>query len=372
MSNVINAKQWLLNNHVTYDKHVSWDSNSKDSTFKLIDVKYDLDDPNLLQKGEVLIETLYLSNDPAQKGWFSPTASYVPVSPLNAPAPARGLAKVIKSNSDKFKENDIISCAVGWTTHAIIKDSGFGFTKVDPSTFDKLSKFISVFGTTSITAYLACFKYSQLPKPEEAQGKVFLVTGAAGAVGSVATQIFSKVFGAKKVIAVAGGPEKVKFVESLGNGNVVGLDYRSKTYSEDFAKALGDDQIDVFVDQVGGELLDIAAEHMKVHGRIVQVGTIAGYNDPTKMYFKNYPLVVTKRLSIQGFVIIDDAAEIPQVIGGLANLIKTGKIDASNIKETVVDGSGDNFSKVPELWTGLFKGHNTGKYITRVTTDPKL
>lgn len=373
MSNVITAKQWLLINKPTYKQEVNLDYDSKDATFKLVEVKYDLDDSNLLQKGEILIENLYLSNDPAQKGWFSPFKSYVDPTPPNTPAPARGIAKVVKSNSEKYKEGDYIQARVDWGTYNIIEDTRPGTLKIDPSKFDTLSKYLSVFGSTTLTAYLAAFKYSELNKVEGNEGKTYLVTGAAGAVGSVAVQLLAKVFKAKKVLAVAGGDEKVKYVESLGkDGNVIGLDYRSKTYKEDFAKALGDDEIDVFIDNVGGDLLDHAVGRVKVHGNIVQVGTIAGYNDETKMYFKNYSAVVTRRLTIKGFIVSDDIADFPKIIQHLSQLAQSGSLDLSQIRQTVVDGSGENFKKVPELWTGLFKGQNTGKYITRVTTNAKL
>lgn len=372
MSNVINAKHWLLINKPTYEQSVNLDYSSKDATFKLVDVKYDLDDPNLLKDGDFLIENLYFSNDPAQKGWFSPFKSYVDPTPPNTPAPARGIAKVLKSKSSKFQVGDFIQSRIDWATHNILNDSTWGTSKIDPTKFDSLSKYLSVFGSTTLTAYLAAFKYSGLPKPEEAQNKVFLVTGAAGAVGSVAVQFFAKVFKAKKVLAIAGGDAKVKYVESLGNGNVIGLDYRSKTYKEDFEKALDGDLIDVFVDNVGGELLDHASNYLKDFAHIAQVGTIAGYNDASKMVFKNYPAVVTKRLTIRGFIVSDDFKDFPQIIQHLSQLVQSGELDISKIRETIVDGSGENFKKVPELWTGLFSGNNTGKYITRITADPKL
>ncbi|CCH44166.1 Prostaglandin reductase 2 [Wickerhamomyces ciferrii] len=372
MSNVINAQHWILENKTTFDQPINLNYGSKDATFILEDVKYDLNDSKLLKKGELLIESLFFSNDPAQKGWWSKQPGYVAPSPPHSPAPSRGIAKVIKANSENYKEGDIISSNINWATHNIIPEAQFGTYKIDPTRFDSLTKYLSVFGSTTLTAYVSAYKYAELTDPENSQDKVFLVTGAAGAVGAVLVQIFAKVFKAKKVLAVAGGDEKVKYVESLGNGNVYGLDYKSKTYKEDFAKAIGDDKIDVYVDQVGGEILDHASFFLKDFGRIVQVGTIAGYNDISKAAFKAYSNVVTKRLSIRGFIVSDDREQFPQIIQHLSELIKSGVIDASKIKETVVDGSGENFKKVPELWNGLFSGKNTGKYITRVTSDPNI
>ncbi|KAH3672900.1 hypothetical protein WICMUC_003987 [Wickerhamomyces mucosus] len=364
MSTIIKAKQYLLNNYATWGP-VNLNYDTPEATFKYNELEYDLSDANLLKPGEILVESIHLSNDPAQKGWFkSNKDSYLPPSPLGKPAPARGVGKVLKSNNDKYKEGDFVQAHLGWTTHSIFNADEKLTSKLDLSKVSKLSQFLSVFGSTTLTAYVAAYKYSELtPKDTD---RVFLVSGAAGAVGSVLVQILAKDFKPKKVLAIAGGADKVKFVESLGP-NVIGIDYKSSTYEEDFAKALGDDKIDVFFDQVAGEILDHASQYLKTFGKIVQIGAISGYNDPTKSYFKNYAAsILHKRLRIQGFVVIDDFKDSAKIIAHLEELFQNGTLDKSKFHETIVDATGDNFVKIPELWTGLFTGTNKGKFITTV------
>lgn len=360
----IQAKQYLLTKYASFSEDVNLDYGSPNSNFTLITKEFDTENESLLQEGEVLIENLYLSNDPAQKGWFTPYKSYIPPSPLNVPAPARGIAKVLKSNATGFEENDIIGAQVGWATHAIIKTNAMT-QKLDATKVPSLSKYLSVFGSTTITAYLAAFKYSTA-KPDE-EGKVWLVTGAAGAVGSALVQILDRMFKPKKIIAVAGGDEKCKLVKSLGSDKIVVVDYKSPTYDDDFAKVVGDDEINYFVDQVGGDILNKAMNYLAVFATIVQVGAISRYNTDEPFDFSNYSQVVTKRLTIKGMVIVDDIPQFGEIIGHLIKEITTGNLDISKFQETVVEAKGEDFVKVPEIWTGLFKGQNKGKFITKLT-----
>lgn len=365
---IIKAQEILLVKYATYKKPINYDYSSPDSNFKLVDKEYDTEDPNLLKSGQLLVQTLYLSNDPAQKGWFSPYKSYHATTPLNTPAPSHGIARVIKSNAENFKEGNIIKCQPHWTTHRII-DVDPSVIVVDPTKVPSLSLYLSAFGGTAITAYLAAFKYSGV-KPED-EGKVWLVSGAAGGVGSFLVQILAKLYKPKKILAIAGGPEKVKYVESIGP-KVIGIDYRSKTYDEDFEKALDGDEIDIFVDQVSGEILNKAMNYMATHSKILQCGAISRYNNGLEVFdFSNYNRVITHRITIQGFVIVDDYKDFPSIISHLLKEFQLGNLDISKVGETVVDAKGKDFKNVPELWTGLFNGKNTGKYITRIA-DYKL
>ncbi|CDR45573.1 CYFA0S19e00562g1_1 [Cyberlindnera fabianii] len=360
----IEAQQWILNKYATFSEEVNLNYDTEDATFKLITKKYDTESDDLLKDGEVLVENLYLSNDPAQKGWFTPYKSYVPPVPLGSVAPAQGLGRVIKSKSDKFAEGDLISArSIGWSTHNIINADGPMVQKPDASKVPHITKYLSAFGTTTLTAYFTAFHYSGI-KPED-EGKVWLISGAAGAAGSSLVQIVSHLFKPKKIIAIAGGADKCKWVESLGNG-IIALDYKSETYKDDFTKALGDDLINVFADHVGGWILNHAISYMQTFGKIVQIGSIASYNDNTKFIFNNYSSVISKRLTIQGMVLVDHIPEIPTVVGELIKYFSTGKLDINNFTETIVDAQGDKFKDVPKLWTGLFTGANRGKFITQV------
>ncbi|CDR45572.1 CYFA0S19e00540g1_1 [Cyberlindnera fabianii] len=360
----IEAKQWILVKYANFVHNVNLNYNSPDTNFKLITKVYDTEDPNLLKEGELLIESLYLSNDPAQKGWFTPYKSYVPPVPLGSVAPAQGLARVIKSNHSRFNTGDIITNRlVGWSTHNIINADRELTSKIDPTRVPHIVKYLSAFGGTTLTSYFTAFNYSGV-KPDE-EGKIWLITGAAGAAGSSLVQIVANIFKPKLIIAVAGGDNKCKWVETLGK-NVVCLDYKSKTYKKDFSKALGKEQIDVFADHVGGWLLEHALPHVRNHGKVVQVGIIATYNDSAKFTFSSYGAIITKRITIQGMVVVDHVKEYKKAYKDLAKWFAEGKLNINNFEETIVDAKGDKFKQVPELWTGLFKGQNKGKYITQV------
>jgi NADPH-dependent curcumin reductase CurA len=358
----ITAQKYLLSKYASFNKDVNLNYGTPDANFTYVTEEYDTEDPNLLKDGQLFVETLLLSNDPAQKGWFGPTKSYVDVTPLNDPAPARGLVKVLKSKSDRFQEGDVLNFPIGWVSHNVITPDALT-SKVDPTKVSSLSHYISVYGGTTITAYLALYEYSGATPEEE--GKTWLVTGAAGAVGSVLIHLLDRLFKPKKIIAVAGGAEKLKYVESISD-KVVAVDYKSKTYDADFKKAVGDDEINYFVDQVGGELLDKAVPYLADHGVILQVGFISKYNGGAPFVFNSYPLIITKRLTVKGFVIVDNAKDFGKIVGHLIQLVQAGKLDLNEFKETFADATGDNFKKIPELWTGLFRGINTGKYITKV------
>ncbi|KAH3683192.1 hypothetical protein WICPIJ_005837 [Wickerhamomyces pijperi] len=361
----ITVKKYLLNQYATFDSSVNLNYESPDATFKFEQSTLDISNPNLLQDDEIFYETIYLSNDPAQKGWFTAAKdSYLPPTPLGQPAPAHGIAKILKSKNAQFPEGSYFMGKVNWVTHGIVNPAKSMVFPVDPTQVQKLSHFLSVFGSTGMTAYVAAFKYSEV-KPED-EGKVWLITGAAGAVGAALVHIVANCFKPKLILAVAGGPDKVEFVESLGP-NVKGVDYKSASYDEDFSKALGGDKIDVFVDQVGGEILNKASLHMQTFGKIVQVGAISGYNGGVSSYFTNYAVaVITKRLRIQGFVLVDDLKDMKKIVGHMIELFQTGKLDVSKFSETIVDATGEKFTEIPELWGGLFTGANKGKYITQV------
>jgi NADPH-dependent curcumin reductase CurA len=361
----ITAKQYILQNYADYQAPVNLNYGTADATFKLITKEYDTDAS--LGKDEVLVETLYLSNDPAQKGWFTPYESYIPPVPLGSVAPARGIGRVIRSASELYAEGDFISAGLGWSTHNIINAEAPMTVKLDASKVPHLTKYLSAYGSTTLTGYFNATKYSGVNAEDE--GKVWLITGAAGAAGSSLVQIVANLYKPKKILAVAGGEAKRAWIETLGP-NIIGLDYKSDSYKDDFVRALGDDKINVFADHVGGWLLDHAIQYMVVHGKIVQIGAIACYNGDSDNVFNNYNDVITKRLTIQGMVLVDELQNVAAAFVDLTKWFSAGKLDITKFEETVVQAQGDDFKKVPLLWTGLFTGSNRGKYITQVGQYP--
>ncbi|KAH3671807.1 hypothetical protein WICMUC_004525 [Wickerhamomyces mucosus] len=362
---VIEAKQYHIVKYAKRCKPINLKAD-----FKLVTRKYDLSDPDLLREGEVLVETIYLSNDPDQKSWFTDAKDmYFPPTSLHKPAPATGIGKVIKTNSPKFNEGEIVESVfgMGWTTHNIISDPYIRFTSaIDATKTSKLSNILSIYGETTLAAYVAAFKKSGITVNDT--GRVFLVSAAAGAVGSILVHILANLFKPKTVIGITGSDEKVKYVESLGP-NVIGVNHKSSDYREEFSTALGDNEIDVFFDQVGGKILDHAINFIKSHGRIVQSGLVACYNNLSEGELKNYSTVIYKDLTIQGFTITDYVQQEKSIFEELDNYERKGKLDFSKVKEDIIDATGDSFVHVPEIWNSLFSGQNIGKLITRISNE---
>lgn len=363
----ISAKQWVLNALPTPGEPFNFEMNQKDSTFKLTDVKLSKDQ---LEEGDIFVKTLYISNDPAQKFWIaSVDKNYAAGVQVGENIPARGIAKVIASKNDAYKEGDIVTAYTNWNTHSIIKKDKLSACRVvDPKNVGELWWYLSVLGSTALTAYFIFYRYAELTEKEENYGKVFLISGAAGAVGSICTQIAVQVFKASKVIAIAGGEEKVKYVESFGE-QVVGVDYKDPNFKESLIKAAGGvNTVDYFIDNVGGDILDLGVQLSKVGSMILACGSISGYNDTSKFVFKAYGMIITKRLVLKGLLVTDNYSEFPNAFAKLGQLIKEGKLEIGK-SATLKDATGTNFDQVPFIWEGLFHGINKGKLITKVSDD---
>ncbi|CCD24821.1 uncharacterized protein NDAI_0D05080 [Naumovozyma dairenensis CBS 421] len=362
---MVAAKQWVVKTDPIPGHPFNFNFESKDATFELITKDLTSND---LQSGDILVETCYLSNDPAQKFWIATVdKNYSPGVSVGEIIPARGIAKVIESKNDDFKVGDYVSAYVGWTTHTIItKEQTEKITKLSTENVDELWWYLSVLGGTALTAYFIFYKYAEMKENEKYYNKVFLISGAAGAVGSISVQLAVNVFKASKVIAIAGGAEKLKYVESFGN-QVVGVDYKDPNFKDNLLKAAGGkNTVDYFIDNVGGEILDLGVELLKPKTMLLACGSISGYNDSSKLVFKNYVSVITKRLTLKGLLLTDNLDEFPQGLNKLTNLIKEGKLDVKN-SATIENATGDKFDQVPLIWNGLFKGLNKGKLITKIS-----
>lgn len=359
LAGMIKAQQILLTKYTDFDRPIVFDD-TEDSNFKLITKEYDVSDDELLRHGEIFIQVIYLSNDPAQKGWFTPYKSYKAVTPLGEIAPADGIARVLASKNPRFPKGCYVETFTGWCDYRILDTQREKCHIVDPHKVP-LAKYLSLFGGTTMTAYFTVFHYAP-----QAQNRVWMVTGAAGAAGSSCVQFISKVLNPKLVIAVAGGKDKCQWVETLGS-RVKCLDYKDPGYKKDLFKLLNADksEIDVLVDHVGGWILNNAILYMSDFSTVVQVGAVAGYNSPSDG-FTNYANVITKRITIKGMIVMDHAAEFGRAAHRISQWLKDGTLDVNNFPEHIVQAIGSNFTNVPQLWTQLFQGVNRGKYITQV------
>ena len=349
------ARQWLLVNKPT-DLPVLSGTNP---TFELTSKPL----PSL-EADQVLLQTLYLSNDPAQRGWISADANperlYVPPVPVNTPMRARAIASVLESKSSSFKPGDRVATNTGWSEYVVSDAKDLQPIQSIPGLSD--THFLGALGPTGFTAY-----YGLVIIARCASEDTVIVSGAAGATGSMVVQIAKHIVGCKRVIGIAGGSDKCRWVESLGAD--VCVDY--KTSPEQFKKSLiaaTPDNASVYFDNVGGEILDLCLTRMRRHGRVAACGAVSDYNKSSPTGIRNYFEVIIMRLEILGFIVYDFYAmeggkKVKEALDIFREAILNGKIKVGEENETVVESSWDN---VPAVWMKLFEGSNQGKLITKL------
>lgn len=300
-------------------------------------------------EGEVVIQNLYLSLDPAMRGWMNESkASYIPPVGINEVMRAIAVGKVTASNNPKFAVGDHVTGLLGVQDFAY--SSGQGLTKVDPK-LAPLPLYLGTLGMPGLTAYFGLLEVGQ-PKA----GDTVVVSGAAGAVGSVVGQI-AKIKGAR-VVGIAGGADKCRYlVEELGFD--AAIDYKTENVAEAL-KTHCPDGVNVYFDNVGGDILDAVLTRLARGARIVICGAISQYNNTTPVKGPaNYLSLLVQRATMTGIVVsdyYDRAAEAAMVMAGW---IQSGKLKT---REDIVDGL-DNFPKAFDM---LFTGANNGKLVLKV------
>jgi NADPH-dependent curcumin reductase CurA len=346
------TRQWILSNPPAADPVLE----GSDSTFSLQNTT--LPTPGADQ---ALVKTLYFSNDPAQRGWIQkgidPERLYVP--PVNQGEVMRsfGIAEVIESNTDALKKGQLVTGSLGWTEYAVVSSKEVRVVQADPSSGIRPTHHLGALGGTGLTAYYGIVDIARATKDD-----IVVVSGAAGATGSMVVQIAKNIIGCKKVIGIAGGANKCKWVESLGAD--VCIDYKSASFETDLKKAT-EGFVQVYFDNVGGDILDLMLTRMARHGRIAACGAVATYNSMGEGGVKNWFEVIANRIEIRGFIVIDamESGKAPGIIGELIKGAKEGKIQMGEETETIVP---TKFEDVPKTWTMLFKGGNTGKLVTEI------
>tara|TARA_R110001592_G_C13122360_1_gene745893 strand:- start:729 stop:1733 length:1005 start_codon:yes stop_codon:yes gene_type:complete len=304
-----------------------------------------------LAEGEFLVEVKYLSVDPSQRGWLNNVRSYVPPVAIGEVMRATGVGYVLESKHADFEAGDVVEGGLGWQTYAICNGSEvFPIRKVESSY--PLSYSLHVLGLTGLTAYFGMLRVAQVK-----EGDVVVVSGAGGATGSVAGQL-AKIHGAT-VIGIAGGAEKCKWLtEELGFS--AAIDYKAESVADRLA-SLCKNGIDVFFDNVGGQILDDVLLNLKVGGRIALCGGISsGYgkaNLPPGP--QNYMQLVIRRALMQGFLVLDYTEEFPTALAEIASWIDSSEL---KVKESFAEG----IASCPLALQGLFRGENIGKQLVRV------
>ncbi len=300
-------------------------------------------------EGEILLKTKYVSVDPYLRGRMRDEKSYIPPFEIGKPLESGIIAEVVESNNKNFQKGDFVNGMLPWKKFQT--SNGNGLNKVDNEKAP-LKAYLGILGLTGITAYLGLKKIGKLEK-----GETLLVSGAAGAVGSVAGQI-GKIKGCR-VVGIAGSDEKVERIQEKF-GFDAGINYNT---AKDMKKAISEacpNGVDVYFDNVGGDILDAALANMNKFGRIINCGAISLYNKTeTQTGPRVEPLLIKNSILMQGFIVRDFVKDFGPAQNQLAKWMEQDKL---SYLETVVEG----FENIPQAFIDLFEGKNKGKMIVVV------
>ena len=303
-----------------------------------------------LQDGEALVKVRFLSIDPTIRTWMDDVPGYLPPIHIDEVIRSGGVGEVVDSRTDAYQPGQLVFGMTGWQDY-VIADNGERAMQVLP---DGVSPGIAIgiLGVTGMTAYFGLTDVGQIK-----EGDVVVVSGAAGATGSAAGQI-AKIKGAKKVVGIAGGPEKcAHIVDELGFDEAI--DYKSDNVATRLRQACPDG-IDLYFDNVGGSILNDCLANLAMRGRVVLCGAISTYNsDGPPPGPSNYLSLLVRRGRMEGFIIIDYLDRFPAAQMEVAGWILEGKIKSS---EHIVEG----LEKAPDALNLLFSGGNTGKVIVKL------
>jgi NADPH-dependent curcumin reductase CurA len=302
--------------------------------------------------GELIVRNLYLSLDPAMRGWISEARGYMPPVAIGEVMRGGCVAEVINSRHRAFSPGELVFGMFGWQEYAV--SDGTGVLRVPDGVSPTLA--LGALGWTSLTAY---FGLTEIGRPQP--GETVVVSGAAGATGSAVGQL-ARLRGAR-VIGIAGGRAKCDWiVDELGFD--AAIDYRS----EDVRARLKDlcpDGIDVYWDNVGGEILEAALGRLAVHARVVYCGAISSYNATSPPPGpRNYMQLLIRRARLEGFLVFDYVDRIDEALAELVPLVQSGQL---RYREDIREG----LDSAPEALGDLFTGANDGKLIVHIA-DPQL
>ncbi|MGB7395347.1 MAG: NADP-dependent oxidoreductase [Pricia sp.] len=316
----------------------------------------ELDDFNFTEEekpqpsdGEFLLETKYVSVDPYLRGRMRDQESYIEPFKLNEPVESGIIAEVIESNNSNFQKGDFVNGMLPWKQ--FIVTNGNGLNKVDPEKAS-LSAYLGVLGLTGLTAYISLDRIGNLK-----EGETLLVSGASGAVGSTVGQI-GKIKGCR-VVGIAGTDEKLELMkEKFGFDE--GINYKTTDNMVEAVAKACPDGVDVYFDNVGGEILDAAMQNINKDGRVINCGAISLYNKtevPTGPRYEG--IMVKKTVLMQGFLVRDHVKEFGPATQQLAQWLNEDKL---TYEETIVEG----FDNIPQAFIDLFDGKNKGKMVVKM------
>jgi NADPH-dependent curcumin reductase CurA len=305
--------------------------------------------------GEVLIRNLYLSFDPTQRGWMEDVESYLPPVQLGEVMRAGSVGQVVETRSPDFEKGDLVQTTGGWQDF-LVSSPGMGALGLNKLT-ENVSPVMALgaLGVTGITAYWGLLDLGQ-PK----QGETVLVSGAAGATGSVAGQI-ARIKGCR-VVGIAGGREKCRWLKEVARFDEV-IDYKNENVDQRIGE-LCPNKVDVFFDNVGGGILEAVLNHINMRARVVLCGGISAYNatepQPGPVNLMN---LVIMRARMEGFIVIDYMDRMHIAIPELMGWLQSGEIVH---QEDIQEG----FENIPDTLNRLFTGKNIGKQLLKIA-DPE-
>lgn len=311
--------------------------------------KFDTENIPETKEGELLLKSVYVSVDPYLRGRMSDAPSYIPPFEVNKPIKSLVVAEVLESKHDDYKKGDHVSGMLDWKEVQVAKADEM--MKVDKEKAP-LSAYLGILGMTGLTAYLGL---TEIGKPKE--GETLLVSGAAGAVGSTVGQI-GKILGLR-VVGIAGTDEKVAMLKEEF-GFDAGINYNTTENMKEAIKKTCPDGVDVYFDNVGGDISDAVLFNINKFSRTVVCGAISVYNETSIPQSTSvHPFLIKKSSLMQGFVISDFADKHPQGVQQLSKWLQEEKLTYT---ETVEEG----FENIPQAFLDLFEGKNKGKMVVKV------
>jgi len=302
-------------------------------------------------EGEILVRNLYLSFEPAQRGWLNDLPSYVPPVAIGEVMRAVAVGRVVESRHPDYSAGELVQGTFGWQDYIATDGGGmFPISRVPdgvPITYP-----LHIYGLTGMTAYMGMTDIAE-PRP----GDVVVVSGAAGATGSVAGQIAKRL--GCTVIGIAGGPEKCRWLVDEVNFDHA-IDYRAGDVAAQLKRLCGN-KINVFFDNVGGEVLDAVLGNLAIGARVALCGGISsgytGHGLPPGP--KNYMQLVIRRARMEGFLVLDYFDRFPAAIAEMRQWVEAGEI---RVKEDIAVG----LENCPQTLNGLFRGRNFGKQLLKI------
>lgn len=302
-----------------------------------------------LQDGQVLVRNTAMSVDPYMRGRMNDVKSYVPPFQLDQPLDGGAVGEVVESRSPDHKPGDTVLHGLGWRDYAVL--DGARVRRIDTS-LAPASAYLGALGLTGLTAYAGLTKVAEFK-----EGDAVFVSGAAGAVGSLVGQI-AKALGASRVIGSAGSADKVERLLELGFD--AAFNYHDAPVKDQLQAAAGEQGIDVYFDNVGGDHLEAAISVLNKYGRIAMCGAISQYNTTEKPTGpRNLALAIGKELTLRGFIASSYNQYADEFAGLMAGWLREGTV---SYDETFVDG----LENAPQAFIDLMKGVNKGKMVVRL------